>query len=98
MAASGGRAAGLAASGGGPWPRRLVGRLRRGRRADLSRSCQPSPREAAETDWQTIAHWKGLENQYPRGLGVNWLDLGRTVSTRAIRLRITQATGKATRT
>ena len=50
------------------------------------------PREAAETDWRTVAHWEGLENQYPRGLGVNWLDLGQTLTTRAIRLRITQAT------
>ena len=50
------------------------------------------PREAAESDWHTVAHWEGLENQYPRGLGVNWLDLGQTLTTRAIRLRITQAT------
>ena len=50
------------------------------------------PREAAESDWRTVAHWEGLENQYPRGLGVNWLDLGQTLTTRAIRLRITQAT------
>ena len=32
------------------------------------------------------AHWEGIENQYPRGLGVNWLDLGQTLTTRAIRL------------
>ncbi len=50
------------------------------------------PREAAETDWRTVKDWQGLENQYPRGLGVNWLDLGQTLTTRAIRLRITQAT------
>ena len=50
------------------------------------------PREAAEADWRTVAHWEGIENQYPRGLGVNWLDLGQTLTTRAIRLRITQAT------
>ena len=50
------------------------------------------PREAADTDWHTVAQWEGLDNQYPRGLGVNWLDLGQTLTTRAIRLRITQAT------
>ncbi|MGA2034674.1 MAG: hypothetical protein ABSG68_20695, partial [Thermoguttaceae bacterium] len=50
------------------------------------------PREAAEADWRTVKHWEGLQNQYPRGLGVNWLDLGQTLTTRAIRLRITQAT------
>ncbi len=50
------------------------------------------PAEAPQTDWHTVKHWKGLENQYPRGLGVNWLDLGQNLTTRAIRLRITQAT------
>ena len=50
------------------------------------------PREAAESDWRTVADWKNVENQYPRSLGVNWLDLGQTLRTRAIRLRITQAT------
>ncbi len=50
------------------------------------------PREAPEVDWRTVAHWTGIENQYPRGLGVNWLDLGRVRSTRAIRLRITEVT------
>jgi hypothetical protein len=50
------------------------------------------PTEAAETDWRTVRRWEGLENQYPRGLGVNWLDLGQSLTTRAIRLRITQVT------
>ena len=50
------------------------------------------PREAADADWQTIRQWEKLENQYPRGLGVNWLDFGQAVTTRAIRLRINQAT------
>ena len=58
----------------------------------LAGSADRPPREAAETDWRTVKHWEGLENQYPRGLGVNWLDLGQTLTTRAIRLRITQAT------
>ena len=50
------------------------------------------PREAAEADWRTICPWEKVDAQYPRALGVNWLDFGRTVTTRAIRVRITQAT------
>ena len=47
------------------------------------------PREAAETDWQTIDTYTKLENQYPRALGVNWLAFPQPVTTRAIRLRMT---------
>ena len=46
------------------------------------------PREAAEADWQTVKTFDKVENQYPRALGVNWLDFGRDISTRAVRLRI----------
>jgi hypothetical protein len=48
------------------------------------------PREGAEADWTTVATFDGIENQYPRNLGPNWMDLGRTVATRAVRLRITR--------
>ena len=46
------------------------------------------PRDAADADWQTIQTYANIENQYPRSLGLNWLDFGRDVSTRAVRLRI----------
>ena len=51
---------------------------------------QRHPREASETDWTTIKSFEQIENQYPRALGVNWLDLGEPVTTRAVRLRITR--------
>ena len=50
------------------------------------------PREAAESDWRTIKAFEGIENQYPRSLGPNWLDFGQTITTRAIRLRLTKVT------
>ena len=53
------------------------------------------PREAQEPDWQTIKSFDGLENYYPLQLGPNWLDFGRTVTTRAIRLRITRTTSES---
>ena len=46
------------------------------------------PRDAADTDWQTIQTYANIDNQYPRSLGINWLDFGRDITTRAVRLRI----------
>jgi hypothetical protein len=48
------------------------------------------PREATEADWQPIRRFDKVENQYPRGLGVNWLDFESDITTRAVRLRITE--------
>ena len=53
------------------------------------------PRDAAESDWKTIKTFNKLENQYPRALGVNWMDFGEEVTTRAVRLRITAATNES---
>jgi hypothetical protein len=50
------------------------------------------PREAPDAHWQSVGAFVGLENQYPRSLGPNWLDFGREVTTRAVRLRLMQAT------
>jgi hypothetical protein len=52
------------------------------------------PVEAPEADWHGVGHFGGIESQYPRALGVNWLDFGRVVTTRAVRLRITKATAE----
>ncbi len=49
------------------------------------------PREASDAEWQTVASSDKIENQYPRTLGPNWLDLSRVYSTRAVRLRITKS-------
>ncbi|MDB5299510.1 MAG: repeat containing protein [Phycisphaerales bacterium] len=49
------------------------------------------PREAADSDWKTVASPDKLESQYPRALGVNWIGFAQPVTTRAVRLRITHA-------
>jgi hypothetical protein len=54
-----------------------------------------SLQEAPENDWQPIGEpWK-LHLQYLLQLGIDWFDFGKTVETRAIRLRITQAVAEA---
>lgn len=45
-----------------------------------------------ESSWKTIRAYSDIQTQYPRALGVNWLDFGQSVTTRAIRFRVTQAT------
>jgi hypothetical protein len=50
------------------------------------------PRQAADDDWHTLKHFDGIDSQYPRALGINWMDLGQTVTTRAVRLCMTQVT------
>jgi hypothetical protein len=52
------------------------------------------PSEAAPGDWQRIGTYAGIANQYPAGLGPNWLDFGRAVSTRGVRLVITAPTAE----
>ncbi len=47
------------------------------------------PREASEGDWQNLPSFAKVNNGYPIQLGPNWLDFGKTVTTRAIRLRLT---------
>jgi hypothetical protein len=47
------------------------------------------PREAADDQWRTVKT-AAADCQYPRALGPNWIDLGETLATRAVRLRITQ--------
>ncbi len=47
------------------------------------------PREATDADWRTLVRSDKIENWYPLQLGVNWLDFGQPVTTRALRLRIT---------
>jgi hypothetical protein len=50
------------------------------------------PREAGESDWRTVKRFDGIDNQYPRQLGVNWMDFGQAVTTRALRLCLTKVT------
>ncbi len=55
-------------------------------------STSSDPRTAPDSDWQKIGDFSGLQNFYPLQLGPNWMDFGRDVSTRAVRLRITSTT------
>jgi hypothetical protein len=49
------------------------------------------PSEAAEGDWITVKHWQNVGDPYPLALGPGWLDLGKSYTTRGVRLRITSA-------
>jgi hypothetical protein len=53
------------------------------------------PRDAQEADWKTVAQSADIQNLYPLPLGVNWLGFGQPITTRALRLRITQAIDEA---
>lgn len=50
------------------------------------------PSEAPPSDWRRIGAYAGIANQYPVALGSNWLDFGRQVTTRGVRLVITAPT------
>ncbi len=50
------------------------------------------PREATDADWKTIKIFDKVDNQYPRALGVNWMEFDTSVTTRAIRLKLTKVT------
>ena len=50
------------------------------------------PREAAESEWRNVATFTNLNNGYPFGLWPNWLDFGQSLTTRAVRLRLTRTT------
>ena len=47
------------------------------------------PREAGEADWKTIQTFTKLENGYPVQIWPNAMAFGETVTTRALRLRLT---------
>ena len=48
-----------------------------------------SPKSAPASAWQRVAASNTITPLYPLSLGPNWLDFGRTIETRALRLRIT---------
>ena len=49
---------------------------------------------APESEWRPIGQIS-LSNQYPIQLGIDWLDFGSNITTRAVRLRITQVTNES---
>ncbi len=54
-----------------------------------------NPQAAPDADWHSIGQPYLLHSQYPRALGVDWMDFGKTVQTRAVRLRITAVTDES---
>ncbi len=54
-----------------------------------------APQNAPESDWHSVGQQYALRSQYPRALGVDWMDFGKTVQTRAIRLRMTEVTDES---
>lgn len=61
--------------------------------ADLRMFCgakDQHPLESCDDDWKAIRSFDKIDPQYPRQLGVNWMDFGSNVTTRAIRLRMTK--------
>jgi hypothetical protein len=54
-----------------------------------------SLKDAPEADWRPVGQPYSLQNLYPLLLDMNWLDFGKTVQTRAVRLRLTQATNES---
>ena len=53
------------------------------------------PTTAPESAWRSVGADYNLRSQYPRALGVDWMDFGKTVVTRAIRVRLTQVTDES---
>jgi hypothetical protein len=47
------------------------------------------PKTAPESAWHRVAQLNQIDSLYPLALSPHWLDFGRTVETRALRLRIT---------
>jgi len=48
------------------------------------------PRESTDADWQTIATAEKIQHGYPNPFTPNWIDFGKTITTRAVRLRVIQ--------
>ena len=52
-------------------------------------------RDASQKDWESVGAFGNLANLYPLQLAPNWVDLSRTVTTRALRVRMTKATAES---
>lgn len=49
-----------------------------------------NPAEASDSDWKLVRAFDKLSSWYPLQLPVQWMDFGQTITTRAIRLRMTK--------
>jgi len=54
-----------------------------------------SLKDAPDADWRPVGQSYALQNLYPLLVDPDWLDFGKTVQTRAVRLRLTQATNES---
>ena len=54
-----------------------------------------SLKDAPEADWRPVGQPYSLQNLYPLLVDADWLDFGKTVQTRAVRLRLTQVTNES---
>ena len=52
------------------------------------------PRQGPATDWQTVHSSDNVKSLYPYAFGPQWLDFGKTVTTRAVRLRLLKVTNE----
>lgn len=50
------------------------------------------PRAATDADWKTLKNYEGLQSGYFQPIWSNWMDFGKNISTRAIRLVLTAPT------
>ena len=49
-------------------------------------------RDVTESAWRPVGQSFTFQNQYPRPLGVDWMDFGKPITTRGVRLRLTATT------
>ncbi|MFA6294271.1 MAG: hypothetical protein WC637_20940, partial [Victivallales bacterium] len=54
------------------------------------------PRDAVEKDWEKLMNLNGVKSLYSMPLAVNFFDFGKNVTTRAIRLKITEPLNEKT--
>jgi hypothetical protein len=54
-----------------------------------------NPQDAPQSDWIAVGQPYTFRSQYPRPLDPDWMDFGKTVHTRAVRLRITAVTDES---
>jgi len=54
-----------------------------------------NPQSAPLSDWLAVGQPYTFHSQYPRPLDPDWMDFGKTVHTRAVRLRITAVTDES---
>ncbi len=52
------------------------------------------PKDASDNDWKTFSSLTGVKNNYPSSFAPYFVDFGKDITTRALRLRITATTNE----